>query len=497
MTRCAACPVAAGEVCLGETGAMPGFCGLAPSGDRSHLDLIVARSRVAAGADPGSVARNGRPGPVPVPPSVFAPCVTPCGGRVRVGLLAPVLVHGGAESWMWAVARFADPARVCFTGLAVTHGAGSADPDMVARFRGVMPVGFGPGAVTALAGCSDVLLGWAVWDVARRTAGVARRPAVVFVSHSPADSRWAVDGNALATGVDRWVAVSELAVPTVPAAARADALVVPNCVDPDRLVPRRPRAAVRAAWGVPGDAPVAVYFGRLTDEKDPLATVRLAGSLPDPWRVVVVGGDTVPGDFAARDASLDPPRLRVVGPDPDAGSVLSAADVCVVPSLYESFGLTIAEAAWCGVPVVSTASGVAKLVPGLTRVVPVSAAGPTLAAAVLADHADAAGTARRAAAARAYARKHFAPAAFGRRWTDVLVSAAPAAAAAVPDADLLARVAGCPDRGPVLPVARQPECGCSELSGCRAGKGRDPGSVSLADCVQCVSSRPPTPEPVP
>lgn len=52
-------------------------------------------------------------------------------------------------------------------------------------------------------------------------------------------------------------------------------------------------------------------------------------------------------------------------------------------------------------------------------------------------------------------------------------------------AALLARVAACPDRGPVLPVGLQPDCRCAELSECRAGRGAVPGRVALGDCLQC------------
>jgi hypothetical protein len=50
---------------------------------------------------------------------------------------------------------------------------------------------------------------------------------------------------------------------------------------------------------------------------------------------------------------------------------------------------------------------------------------------------------------------------------------------------VLAAVARCPDRGDVLPVSLQPECGCAELTRCRAGLGAVPGSVTTADCVRC------------
>jgi hypothetical protein len=64
------------------------------------------------------------------------------------------------------------------------------------------------------------------------------------------------------------------------------------------------------------------------------------------------------------------------------------------------------------------------------------------------------------------------------------------AEAARPRADgaTLARVRECPHRGGVLPVSRQAECGCGELTECRAGKGRTPGAVTLDECLGCVTA---------
>jgi hypothetical protein len=58
---------------------------------------------------------------------------------------------------------------------------------------------------------------------------------------------------------------------------------------------------------------------------------------------------------------------------------------------------------------------------------------------------------------------------------------------ATPEAErqVLAAVMACPDRGSVLPVGLQPECGCAELTECRAGHGAMPGRVTTADCVAC------------
>lgn len=55
----------------------------------------------------------------------------------------------------------------------------------------------------------------------------------------------------------------------------------------------------------------------------------------------------------------------------------------------------------------------------------------------------------------------------------------------------LAAVSACPHRGPTLPHTQQPEatgcgCGSAELTECRAGRGRRPGAVTLAECLECV-----------
>lgn len=46
-------------------------------------------------------------------------------------------------------------------------------------------------------------------------------------------------------------------------------------------------------------------------------------------------------------------------------------------------------------------------------------------------------------------------------------------------------VLACLDRGPVLPVSMQPECGCAELTECRAGRGKVAGRVTLRECLEC------------
>lgn len=54
------------------------------------------------------------------------------------------------------------------------------------------------------------------------------------------------------------------------------------------------------------------------------------------------------------------------------------------------------------------------------------------------------------------------------------------------------RVNACPDRGGVLPISMQDDCGCRgrELSECRAGKGKVAGRVTLRECLACQAINP-------
>lgn len=354
--------------------------------------------------------------PEPLPPPMTA-ALPARPGQVRVGLLCPALTQGGAEQWQVTLARTVDPGRVSWRGCAVLSG--TSDPVMVGTLGRSMPIwtGFDVARARALAEDCDVLVHWCIGDLPSVLDGLSRTPAVLEVCHSPSQSEYAVAHYRKTAGTDRWAAVSEYALRALPEEALRRAVVIGNCVDVDRLAVTRDRAAMHGSWGVPPGSPVVGYYGRLSPEKRPQVMVEIARALPPAWHTVVVGSDYYEGRLQAMSAGL--PNIHWIGADPRSGDVISAMDVMVVPSEFESFGLTIAESIWMGTPVVSTPVGIAGLFPGLTRTVAHDATGEDWAREVRASVFLGRPPGQREVIGSF--RPTIEPATFGRAWTDLFV----------------------------------------------------------------------------
>jgi D-inositol-3-phosphate glycosyltransferase len=174
-------------------------------------------------------------------------------------------------------------------------------------------------------------------------------------------------------------------------AARADRIVASNLVeradlawhlraDPARIavIPCgvdlelfRPgdAAGARARLGVYAEG-VLLFVGRLTPIKGldtllrALAALRSDGLAHTRLRLLVVGGTKGdPGDGAqlrrlAQDLGVGA-WVDLRGPQPQDAlpDYYAAADLCVMPSRYESFGMVALEAMACGVPVIASRVG--------------------------------------------------------------------------------------------------------------------------------------------
>lgn len=135
--------------------------------------------------------------------------------------------------------------------------------------------------------------------------------------------------------------------------------VIPPGVDLTHFRPRS-RDASRRALGLP-DVPTILFVGRFDSMKglDRLlaALAWSRDTLPVGARAIIVGGDGADGrSFRALARRLGVDRLvdfrGLVSPDA-LPEYFAAADVCAVPSVYESFGLAAVEAMACGTPVVA------------------------------------------------------------------------------------------------------------------------------------------------
>ncbi len=148
-------------------------------------------------------------------------------------------------------------------------------------------------------------------------------------------------------------------------------VTVPPGVDLDVFSPG-PRAAARRAVDVPQDAYLLLFVGRIQPLKAPDVLVRAAArmlelqpSLRDRLVVAVVGGPSGSGLAQPRHLQALAERLgvsdvvRLVDPVPQESlpDWYRAADVTVVPSYSESFGLVAIESQAAGTPVVAAAVG--------------------------------------------------------------------------------------------------------------------------------------------
>jgi D-inositol-3-phosphate glycosyltransferase len=146
--------------------------------------------------------------------------------------------------------------------------------------------------------------------------------------------------------------------------------VIPCGVDLDLFHPADPRAA-RRRLGLEASH-VLLFVGRLTPIKGletllrALAVAKADGLGRSDVRLVVVGGDK------EEEWHGEQARLRGIagqlgvgaavefrGPQPQDAlpDYYAAADLCLMPSLYESFGMVALEAMACGVPVIGSRVG--------------------------------------------------------------------------------------------------------------------------------------------
>jgi len=187
--------------------------------------------------------------------------------------------------------------------------------------------------------------------------------------------------------------------------------VIPPGVDHTLFFPGDQLAA-RHELGLHVEGPLLLFVGRIQPLKGVDVALECLAALPEAATLLVVGGPSGPdgplevGRLRARaDALGIADRVRWIDPQPHEAlpAWYRAADVCLVPSRTESFGLVALEAAACGTPVVAADVGGLRslIVDGETGFLVPARTGEAFAeqvARLLADRALAASMGARAAA---------------------------------------------------------------------------------------------------
>jgi glycosyltransferase involved in cell wall biosynthesis len=117
------------------------------------------------------------------------------------------------------------------------------------------------------------------------------------------------------------------------------------------------RRALRARLGLAPDATVVLSLAKFNPREAPWDLLRAFARLPQDGPTLVLAGDGPQrADLEAQAAELAPGRVRIPGyvPYPNLPALYAAADLFVHPAQEERWGVSVAEALACGLPVVAS-----------------------------------------------------------------------------------------------------------------------------------------------
>jgi len=140
--------------------------------------------------------------------------------------------------------------------------------------------------------------------------------------------------------------------------SRERVFLIPTSVDNDwwtAQASKVDRAATRVAWKIPEDGTVALFCAKLQRWKGPMDLLEAFARANVPNSYLVLAGDgPEKNNLERRTTELGlAERVRFLGflNQSRLPSVYCAADLFVLPSLFEPFGLVVNEAMLCGLPV--------------------------------------------------------------------------------------------------------------------------------------------------
>lgn len=163
--------------------------------------------------------------------------------------------------------------------------------------------------------------------------------------------------------VDRFIAISQATRDGM--VQRGDCperkiVIVPNGITALPQLSPSDQESVRAGLGVAQGVGLIVCVARLEPEKDVSILIDAMARLPAAPKAVcvIIGDGSQKTDIDNRIANLGlRSSVRLAGFRSDAAALIGSADMLVLPSRAEPFGLVILEAMALGKPVIATAAG--------------------------------------------------------------------------------------------------------------------------------------------
>lgn len=197
-----------------------------------------------------------------------------------------------------------------------------------------------------------------------RTVPSVQKPQYVVSEHSMAN-RWSTNKLLL----DRWM-VNCANIMILPSTASLESyrrmginqtklVVVPNSVDVSTFTQNNMylnRTQTRKALGLSDDDTVLITISRLEAVKNLDLVIKSLQTIDAFWIVVGEGSEKTDLERQAKIAAVDK-KILFLGKRSDIPQLLSAADIFILPSKSETFGISIAEALLMGLPVISTNVG--------------------------------------------------------------------------------------------------------------------------------------------
>ncbi len=129
-----------------------------------------------------------------------------------------------------------------------------------------------------------------------------------------------------------------------------------NGVDVDKFNPEK-NGKFKNKMGIPQEKPIVLFVGNLVQQKGVKYLLKAKKYIKKPVIIVIVGGGPLIEDLKAMKRQEKIEDVIFTGPLDDISQVLPDAEILVLPSLSESFGIALLEAMASGKPVVATKVG--------------------------------------------------------------------------------------------------------------------------------------------